>query len=96
MHGEEASRRARATLSTPFATVLPMSCSFMSRNTCLPARTSVSANGKPAREGKLIADLVERDRVAEPLDHRSASRTDGQVERDDQAVTCGPYLRYQM
>ena len=37
-----------------------------------------------AGEGELIADLVERDGIAEPRDHRLRFRHGGHVERDDQ------------
>ena len=72
VHGEEASRRASPRSRRPCATVLPMSCSLRSRNTCLPAPISVSRKGEAAGEGELIADLVERHRVAEPRHHRLA------------------------
>ena len=40
---------------------------------------------EPAREGELIADLVERHRFAEPRHHRLRRGDRGHVERDDQA-----------
>ena len=50
------------------------------------ARISVSAKRKPAGEGELIADLVERHRVAEPLDHRLGGGDRRHIERNDQPV----------
>ena len=40
-----------------------------------------------AGESQLIADLVERDRLAEPHDHRLRLRHRRNIERDDQALT---------
>ena len=42
--------------------------------------------GKPAGEGELIADLVERHLLAEPRHHRLRLIERRQVERDDQAI----------
>ena len=41
---------------------------------------------KPAGEGELIADLVERDRVAEPRHQRGRRFDRGDIERNDQAL----------
>jgi CTP synthase (UTP-ammonia lyase) len=41
---------------------------------------------KSAREGELIADLVERDAVTEPFHHRLGVARRVQVERDNQAI----------
>src|SRR5216684_1468680 len=72
---------SRATLATPRATVLPMSWSFMSRKTRLPARER-----QPAGERQLIADLVEHHRIAEALDHRLGGAHVIEIERHDQLL----------
>ena len=41
---------------------------------------------KPAGEGELIADLVKRDRVAEPRHQRGRRLDRGHIERNDQAL----------
>ena len=69
VHGEER-HAGPATLSTPFATVFSMSCSFMSRKTRLPRADQPIDEREAARKRELIADLVERNAVAEPFDHR--------------------------
>ena len=76
----------RAMLFTPFATVLPMSCSFRSRKTCLPASVERAREIEPAGKAELIADLVEHDRIAEPRHHRLRLGDGGDIEGDDQAL----------
>ena len=72
VHGEEGRAESARRSRRPSATVLPMSCSLRSRNTCLPAAIKLLRERQPAGKGELIADLVERHRVAEPRHHRLA------------------------
>ena len=86
MHGEERHAELRHALDTLGDRVLDVVQLHVEEHALAGADQAVDER-KSAREGKLIADLVEGDRVAEPLDHRVGLFHRRQVERDDQAVT---------
>ena len=53
----------------------------------LPAPASTPGEVDAARESQLVADLVERDRLAEPHDNRLRLRHRRDIERNDQPLT---------
>ena len=86
------SRQALATLSTPRATVLPMSCSLRSTKTFLPAIGELADQRQSAGISELIADLVKRHAVAEPGDHRFR-RGDARADRAPRSTGRGERYR---
>ena len=84
---------SRAMQSTPPATVLSMSRSFMSRKTRLSGRRELLDEREPAGEDELHADLVEARALAERGDEPPRLGDARNVERDDQPVARVARLR---
>ncbi len=74
--------------STPVATVLSISSSFMSRKIFLPLLREVAGKFQAAGKDQLVADLVEDDVVAERGDHLLGFAHRRNIQPDDQPLAC--------
>ena len=85
MHGEERRAELRDTFD-PARNRVGDVVQFQVEEHALAGAGQPFSQRQAARVAELIADLVERHRLAQPFDHGFGRRNGGQVERHDQAV----------